>query len=44
MEKLTENYFESGSILYADELNTIISKINALIDDRPEYDDSTIRD
>ena len=43
MDKLTENYFESGNVLYAEELNTIISKINNIIDSDTSYDDSEIR-
>lgn len=43
MDKLTENYFQSGNVLYADELNSIISKINSLIDLDVTYNDSEIR-
>lgn len=43
MDKLTENYFESGNILYADDLNIIISKINNIIDNNTAYNDSEIR-
>lgn len=43
MNKLTENYFQSGNVLYADELNSIISKINSLIDLDVTYDDAEIR-
>lgn len=43
MDKLTENYFQSGNVLYAEELNTIISKINNIIDSDTSYDDSEIR-
>lgn len=32
MEKIRENYFIGGNVLYAIELNTIISKINEIID------------
>lgn len=32
MDKITENYFIGGNVLYAIELNTIIAKINEIID------------
>lgn len=43
MDKLTENYFESGNILYADDLNILISKINNIIDNSTAYNDSEVR-
>lgn len=43
MNKLTENYFQSGNVLYADDLNLIISQINGVIDGYSPYNDSEIR-
>lgn len=43
MEKLTQNYFVSGNVLYASELNQLISKINELIDGNSSYDDTEIQ-
>lgn len=42
MDKLTQNYFVSGNILYASELNQLVSKINELIDSSSSYDDTEI--
>lgn len=43
MEKLTQNYFVSGNVLYASELNQLIGKINELIDGSSSFDDSEIQ-
>lgn len=43
MDKLTQNYFVSGNVLYASELNQLISKINEIIDGSSAFDDSEIQ-